>query len=177
MTVSTDATSLGNPENPHRLAPHGGCWWQGCKTCFPGNPGNSEWSRFIAHDRDVQIDPHQVRTGDMLLIAEKDTVRVGSHVNRLIAVYTDIQVVLPDSCVFEGERHTSTVCTLCIQESWLWDYLFRNVRTLRNFAHGTPRAYDHFGCRCARCTRAHNAYLGATSGLPYAGQVPELGSK
>lgn len=155
MKSSTDAANVGNP----------------------GNSGNPEWSAFIANGVNVQIDPNQVRVGDWLLIAEKDSVKVGSKPSRLIAVYTDIQVVMPDSCVFEGEPHTSTVCTQCVRESWLWDYLFRNVRTLRNFAHGTARAYDYFGCRCARCTRAHNAYLGPTSDVPYAEQVPGIGSK
>lgn len=141
----------------------------------PGNSGKSEWSQFMAHGRDVQIDPFQVRVGDVLLIALKSDVKVGSKPSRLIAPYQDITVLASDLCVIDGECHSMSVCVRCIRESWTWDYFFRNVRTLRNFAHGTARAYDYFGCRCARCTKAHNAYLGPTSDVPYADQVPVLG--
>lgn len=150
------------------------------------NPGNSGMSEFIVNDWNVQIDPDEVRVGDILLIAEKSSVRAGSHPQRLIAAYADIQVVQPRMCEVEGERHSMSVCTQCIRGSWLWDYFFRNVRTLRNFAHATARAYDYFGCRCARCIEAHQVYLGArylgdTHTVPYATQiprpVPRLGSK
>ena len=155
MIVGTDATNTGNP----------------------GNSYPSEWSAFMAHGQNVQLDPNQVRVGDLLLIATKDSVRIGSKPSRLIAEYDTIQVNHHESCGKEGEEHAMTVCNQCIRGSWLWDYLFRNVRTLRNFAHGTPRAYDYFGCRCDPCTQAHNAYLGPTSDVPYAEPVPRLGHR
>lgn len=107
----------------------------------------------------VQIDPNQVKVGDVLLFAPKEEVLVGSIRSRLIARYNTTVVLSPDMCVCQGERHSMTVCTECIRESWLWDYLFRNVGTLRNFAHGTNKAYDAFGCRCDDCTLAHSRHL------------------
>ncbi len=140
MKSNTDAASWENPELS----------------------GRDQWSSFMAHGQNVQIDPLQVRVGDMLLIALKGEVKVGSQPHRLIAPWGTIQVRTPGMCCDETGWHVSTVCVQCVRESWLWDYIFRNVRTLRNFAHGTPRAYDYFGCRCELCIRAHRDYLNGT---------------
>lgn len=184
------ADNTGNPGNSGNLAPHGGCWWDGCKTCNPDKSGTSEEpvKRVRRHQKsldaikhansgkirdwhelddpsqfvtvawgNVQIDPSSVKAGDKLLLALKEDVLVGSKRTRLIARWIDITVRTPDMCIQDDLWHAMSVCTECIRDSWLWDFLFRNVRTLPGFAHGTNRAYDVFGCRCDDCTRAHSA--------------------
>jgi hypothetical protein len=116
----------------------------------------SSWGEFMTRDYgNVQIDLNQVNLGDILLVAPKELVIVGSTKNRLIASYGTKEVMSPETCDEDG----STVCTQCIRESWTWDYLFRNTRLMSGFKHGTPRAYDVFGCRCNPCTSAHSAYM------------------
>lgn len=197
MTDSTDAAISGNPGNSggsERLAPHGGCWWEGCKICNPqpkstnantslpwrkrrvirtdehiahlnrdkliddGNVGEDPTAYITRDWGNVQIAWKSVKPGDVVTIALKERVVIGSHRRRLIAQWNDHTVVSRETCEAQEIAHCFTICPECI-EVWCWDHLIRDTSDMVEWAHGSARAYDYFGCRCDPCTIAHGKYL------------------
>lgn len=106
----------------------------------------------------VQIAWKQVKPGDVVTIAPKERVLIGSHRRRLIAQWCDVTVRTPEACILQDDPHLFTICPECI-ETWCWDYLIRDTSDMAGWVHGSARAYDYFGCRCDPCTIAHGKYL------------------
>jgi len=139
--------------------------------------GMESWCDLIVSTRfdtkwgDLQIDPTKVRAGDVVLLALKEDVKVGSTRQRLIAKWQDTTIRSPEACIEDGLRHQLTVCTVCLKW-WALDYLIRSVPA---FKHNTARAYDAFGCRCTRCSDAHYRYL--MKRTPYSGEMCAVETK
>ena len=168
MTDNTDAATVGNPGNSgssltwrkrrHIRTDEHIAMLNRDKLIDDGRVGN-DLTVYITRDwGNVQIDHNRVKPGDVVTVALKERVIIGSHRRRLIAQWSDQTIVSRETCEAQETPHCFTICPECI-EVWCWDYLIRDTSHMINWAHGTSRAYDHFGCRCDPCTIAHGKYL------------------